>query len=98
MRRLANLFAAAHAFEVAPRSSPGEIREDFTVKRSGYDFHRKAHFISSRLATLAAHAVERGPVVRACSASRWFCRQRALHYAFSPPPIPRCLCKCGGDD
>jgi len=54
--------------EVAPRFPLGEIREDFAVKKSGNDFHRKAHFISSRLATLAAHVVERGPVVRACSA------------------------------
>jgi hypothetical protein len=65
MRRLTNLFAVAHAFEVAPRFPLGEIREDFAVKKSGNDFHRKVLFIS-------------------LLGSRWFCRQRASHYAFSP--------------
>jgi len=50
-----SLRSGPRMLEVAPRSPLGEIREDFTVKRSGNDFHRKAHFISSRLATLAAH-------------------------------------------
>jgi len=63
-----SLRSGPRMLEAAPRSPLDDVREDFIVKRSGNDFRRKVHFISLHLAMLAAHDVERGPVVRACSA------------------------------
>jgi len=106
MRRLADLSAGAHVIEAAPRALCDEVREDFTVLRSGTTSIER--YISS--VCVLRHPprkLGKRPESASTLGYRWFCRQRAVHYALSslrfraafasavvairPPFTPACL-------